>query len=210
MIEDLTGGAVQPSGNHFEAAVSCFLGDLLPYITTPSESNVRSILPLDNPEICRSEEATETESTTSATSSSASGVTTTTPGSVVDEVITTITPESTVDDTTKEPTSSPTEMLPEAGAFVVPSVNAFTTMILDRPLRYRNMSVDSLTIVAPKIEKKEALEKTKSTKIEIKIGESNTAKLKDNVEDETTEYRKVPTPLAIESMKKEEPVEEAK
>ena len=81
---------------------------------------------------------------------------------------------------------------------------------MDRPLGYRNMSEDSLTIVAPKIEKKEALEKTKSTKIEIKIGESKSAKLKDNVEDETTEYRKVPTPLAIESMKKEEPVEEAK
>ena len=53
------------------------------------------------------------------------------------------------------------------------------------------------------------MEKTESTKIEIKIGESNTAKLKDIVEDEITEYRKVHTPLAIESMKKEEPVEEA-
>ena len=57
-----------------------------------------------------------------------------------------------------------------------------------------NMSEDSLTSVNPKIEKKEALEKTESTKIEIKIGESNTAKLKDIVEDEITEYRKVPTP----------------
>ena len=66
MIEDLTGGAVQPSGNHFEAAVFCFLGDLLPYIVTPSESNVRSILPLDNPESCISEGAAETESTTAA------------------------------------------------------------------------------------------------------------------------------------------------
>lgn len=121
---------MQPRGNHFEAAVSCFLGDLLPYMATPSESNVRSILPLDNPEICISEGGTETESTTAATSSSASGVTTATPGSVVDEVITTITPESTVDDTTKEPTSSPTEMLPEAGAFAVPSVNAFTTVLV--------------------------------------------------------------------------------
>ena len=75
-----------------------------------------------------------------------------------------------------------------------------------------NMSGDSLTIVAPKIEKKEALEKTESTKIEIKIiGESNTAKLKDIVENETTESKKkVPTRLAIENMKKEEPVEEAK
>ena len=82
---------------------------------------------------------------------------------------------------------------------------------MDRPLGYRNMSEDSLTIVAPKIEKKEALEKTKSTKIEIKIGESNTAKLKDIVENETTESKKkVPTRLAIENMKKEEPVEEAK
>ena len=75
-----------------------------------------------------------------------------------------------------------------------------------------NMSGDSLTIVAPKIEKKEALEKTESTKIEIKIGESNTAKLKDIVENETTESKKkVPTRLAIDNMKKEEPpVEEAK
>ena len=74
-----------------------------------------------------------------------------------------------------------------------------------------NMSGDSLTIVAPKIEKKEALEKTESTKIEIKIGESKTAKLKDIVENETTESKKkVPTRLAIENMKKEEPVEEAK
>ena len=67
-----------------------------------------------------------------------------------------------------------------------------------------NMSGDSLTIVAPKIEKKEALEKTESTKIEIKIGESKTAKLKDIVENETTESKKkVPTRLAIENMKKE-------
>ena len=75
----------------------------------------------------------------------------------------------------------------------------------------KNMSEDSLTIVAPKIEKKEALEKTESTKIEIKIGESKTAKLKDIVENETTESKKkLPTRLAIENMKKEEPVEEAK
>ena len=75
-----------------------------------------------------------------------------------------------------------------------------------------SMSGDCLTIVAPKIEKKEALEKTESTKIEIKIGESNTAKLKDIVENETTESKKkVPTRLAIENMKKEEPpVDEAK
>lgn len=73
-----------------------------------------------------------------------------------------------------------------------------------------NMSGDSLTIVAPKIEKKEALEKTESKKIEIKIGESNTAKSKDIAESEATESKKVPTRLAIENMKKEEPVEEAK
>ena len=66
-----------------------------------------------------------------------------------------------------------------------------------------NMSEDSLTSVDPKIEK-EALEKTESTKIEIKIGESKTAKLKDIVENETTESKKkVPTRLAIENMKKE-------
>ena len=73
-----------------------------------------------------------------------------------------------------------------------------------------NMSGDSLTIVAPKIEKKAVLGKAGSTKIEIKIGESNTEKLKDIVENETTESTKVPTRLAIENMKKEEPVEEAK
>ena len=67
----------------------------------------------------------------------------------------------------------------------------------------KNMSEDSLTIVAPKTQS-EALEKTESTKVEIKMRESNTAKLKDIVENETTESKKkVPTRLAIENMKKE-------
>ena len=120
---------MQPSGNHFEAAVFCFLGDLLPYIVIPSESNVRSILPSDNPESCISEGAAETESTTAATSSSASGVTSI-PGPAVDESTSTTTPGFATDNATEGPVSSPTEMPSESAAFAVPSVNAFTTMFV--------------------------------------------------------------------------------
>jgi len=61
-----------------------------------------------------------------------------------------------------------------------------------------NMSGDTLTVVAPKIERKLALEAAKDQKIEIKVQEP-TAALQDNIDD----TEKAPTRLAVENLKAE-------
>lgn len=65
-----------------------------------------------------------------------------------------------------------------------------------------NMSGNTLTVVAPKIEKKLALDKAENKKVEIKVVESKaTPDVKKEPLDDTQE--KAPTRLAVENMKEE-------
>lgn len=64
-----------------------------------------------------------------------------------------------------------------------------------------NMSGDTLTVFAPKIEKKAALEEAKNKKIEIKIEEPE-AVLQD-IAESTDDTPKAPTRLAVETLKNE-------
>lgn len=70
-----------------------------------------------------------------------------------------------------------------------------------------NMSGDTLTVFAPKIEKKTALEEAKNKKIEIKIEEPKTG-LQD-VTEFTDDTPKAPTRLAVETLKNEKAETEA-
>jgi HSP20 family protein len=63
-----------------------------------------------------------------------------------------------------------------------------------------NMSGDTLTVVAPKIERKAALDQAENKKIEIKVVEAPKAALQDDTP-------KAPTRLAVENLKQEEKVE---
>jgi HSP20 family protein len=63
-----------------------------------------------------------------------------------------------------------------------------------------NMSGDTLTVVAPKIEKKEALDHAENKKIEIKVVGPPEAALQDDTP-------KAPTRLAVENLKQEEKVD---
>ncbi|KAL7547026.1 hypothetical protein ACHAWF_010352 [Thalassiosira exigua] len=63
-----------------------------------------------------------------------------------------------------------------------------------------NMSGDTLTVVAPKIERKAALDEAENKKIEIKVVEAPKAALQDD-------SPKAPTRLAVENLKQEEKVE---
>jgi HSP20 family protein len=63
-----------------------------------------------------------------------------------------------------------------------------------------NMSGDTLTVVAPKIERKAALDQAENKKIEIKVVEAPKAALQGDTS-------KAPTRLAVENFKQEEKVE---
>jgi len=56
MIEDLPGVDLQVTGDHVQAGGICFIGFLFPFLTPPETSNVRSIMPLDDAGLCRTED----------------------------------------------------------------------------------------------------------------------------------------------------------
>jgi len=79
MIEDLPfiGNIVKPSGNHIESGGQCTFGFILAFVAPPETSNIRSILPVDDPDGTCGGEADGTDpTTTSSPTSPGSDITT--------------------------------------------------------------------------------------------------------------------------------------
>ena len=149
MIQDvpIVGDVVKPSGNHSVAGRICTMGFLFPFVAPPETSNVRSILPIDDPDGTCSGGVV---SSTTSTISSSGGVTNTSSTTLSSDVVvttlatsssggvtntTTTTTSSTSSSgvetvvTTKSPTLSPTGS-PSSVAFAVSSFSGVVATMI--------------------------------------------------------------------------------